>query len=66
MPWTGLARADEPLSEAAFRRTPLDFVGEAVLRWDGDVAGQLAFDPLALGWQTDQGTVPAGLALVRV
>mmetsp|Transcript_70784 Transcript_70784/g.170957 ORF Transcript_70784/g.170957 Transcript_70784/m.170957 type:complete len:466 (+) Transcript_70784:80-1477(+) len=55
-----LARADEPLSEAAFRRTPLDFVGKAALRWDGDVAGQLAFDPVALGWQTDQGTVPAG------
>lgn len=55
-----LARADEPLSEAAFRRTPLAFVGEAALRWDGDVPGQLAFDPLALGWQTDQGTVPKG------
>jgi len=32
-------------------------VGEAALRWDGDVEGQLTFDPLVLGWQTDQGTV---------
>eukprot|EP00908_Phaeocystis_cordata_P005334 Transcript_15812.p2 GENE.Transcript_15812~~Transcript_15812.p2 ORF type:complete len:240 (-),score=76.31 Transcript_15812:614-1333(-) len=55
-----LAPADAPLTEAAFQKLPLDFVGASALRWDGDVASQLAFDPLAKGWQTAAGTTPAG------
>lgn len=55
-----LAPADGPLTEQVFRKTPLDFVGDSVLRWDGDVHTQLAFDPVAKGWQTSVGTVPTG------
>lgn len=37
---------------------PLDFVGPSILRWGGDRATQLEFDPLERGWQTSQGTMP--------
>ena len=30
------------------------------LRWGGDKSTDLSFDPLAKGWQTSEGTVPAG------
>ena len=55
-----LAPAGGPLTEAAFREMPLDFVGNAVLRWGGDVATQLEFNATAKGWETREGTVPAG------
>jgi hypothetical protein len=29
-------------------------------RWDGDRSTQLQFDPVVLGWQTSDGTVPVG------
>lgn len=51
-----LARADEPLTEAAFRKLPLDFVGSSILRWDGDVSAQLEFNASRVA----EGTVPAG------
>ena len=35
-------------------------MGESALRWDGDASTQLPFDPVAKGWQTNQGTMPAG------
>ena len=55
-----LAPADGPLTEAVFQRTPLDFVGLAGLRWDGNVSSTLYFNAKAKGWQTDVGTTPAG------
>jgi len=57
-----IAPADGPLEEATFRRTPLDFVGLAHLRWDGDARTQVSFDSRARGWETRDGTVPAGSA----
>ena len=35
-------------------------MGKSALRWGGDRATQVEFDPVARGWQTDVGTVPAG------
>ena len=55
-----LSPADEPLTEENFRRTPLDFTGLSVLRWDGDHETQLPFDSEARGWQTRVGTTPEG------
>ena len=55
-----LAPADGPLTEAAFRKMPLDFVGNSALRWDGDKGGQLEFDAAAKGWETNVGTTPVG------
>jgi len=55
-----LAPADGPLTEEAFRLTPLDFEGESWLRWDGDVATQLAFNVSERGWETSVGTTPPG------
>jgi hypothetical protein len=55
-----LARADGPLTEEAFRKIPLDFSGPSALRWDGDKSGQLEFDATQRGWETHEGTVPAG------
>ncbi len=40
-----LAPADAPLTEAAFQKLPLDFVGASALRWDGDVASQVSRHP---------------------
>ena len=53
-----LAPAHAPLTEETFRKMPLDFVGPSILRWGGDRATQLEFDPLERGWQTSQGTMP--------
>ena len=55
-----LCPAGEPLTEACFRRTPLDFVGNSALRWGGDVATQLEFNASDRGWETTAGTTPAG------
>ena len=55
-----MAPLDSPLSEQAFRKTPLDFVGNSILRWGGDEATQLEFNSTARGWETDEGTVPLG------
>ena len=55
-----LAAADGPLTEEAFRKTPLDFVGDSILRWGGDKATQLKFNSTARGWETTVGTTPAG------
>ena len=55
-----LAPADAPLTEATFRKLPLDFSGNSALRWDGDLGTQLEFDPEAKGWQTSHGTMPQG------
>lgn len=61
-----LAPADGPLSEEAFRKTPLPFVGPSALRWGGDASAQLEFDPKAKGWETSVGTVPAGSSWRKV
>eukprot|EP00937_MAST-01D_sp_MAST-1D-sp2_P003648 g3648.t1 len=55
-----LAPAGGPLTEAVFVKTALPFVGPSWLRWDGDRSTQLEFDPKARGWETSEGTVPAG------
>jgi len=55
-----LAPADVLLTEEAFRQMALDFVGPSILRWDGNVTSQLAFDPKKLGWETSHGTTPQG------
>jgi hypothetical protein len=39
-----LAPASGPLTEAAFAKHPLDFVGPSVLRWDGDPSTQMPFN----------------------
>jgi hypothetical protein len=51
-----LAPADAPLTEAAFRKQPLDFVGPSYLRWGGDKSTQLAFNAT----RVSVGTSPAG------
>jgi hypothetical protein len=38
----------------------LDFVGNSILRWDGDEATQLEFNATEKGWETNEGTTPAG------
>lgn len=55
-----LAPIDAPLNEETFRKMPLDFVGKSILRWGGDKSTQIQFDPVARGWQTSVGTMPAG------
>ena len=55
-----LAPADAPLTEDTFRKQPLDFVGDSILRWDGDTSTQLEFNPEQKGWGTNQGTMPQG------
>merc|ERR1712032_698700 len=55
-----LAPLGEPLTEETFRKIPLDFVGNSILRWDGDKNTQLEFDAIGKGWQTNQGTFPEG------
>ena len=57
-----LAPADAPLTEKTFGEMPLDFVGDAILRWGGDRATELPYDAKAKGWETNVGTVPAGSA----
>ena len=56
-----LAPADGPLTEETFRKTPLDFVGPGILRWDGDRTTQLEF-PAA---RVSEGTVPTGSEWAR-
>lgn len=51
-----LAPADAPLTEASFRKLPLDFVGKSILRWGGNKSSQLEFE----GDRTSAGTIPAG------
>ena len=46
-----IAPADGPLTEEAFRKTPLDFVGNSILRWGGNKSSQLEFDSKGKGWQ---------------
>ena len=52
--------ADGPLTEESFQRGPLDFVGNSILRWDGDRRTQLEFNVSERGWETNVGTVPEG------
>jgi hypothetical protein len=55
-----------PLSEDLFRQIPLDFVGLSALRWDGNKSSQLTFNTTERGWETNQGTVPAGSSWRKV
>lgn len=55
-----IAPADEPLTEALFQKTPLDFVGNSSLRWGGVNGEKLSFDSAARGWQVSTGVVPEG------
>jgi hypothetical protein len=55
-----MAPLGSPLTESDFRQMPLQFVGQSILRWDGEHSTQLQFNSSARGWQTDQGTVPPG------
>jgi len=56
-----LARADGPLTEASFRKLPLDFQGPSILRWDGDVRSQLQFNAT----RVSVGTSPPGSMWAR-
>ena len=51
-----LAPYGAPLTEATFRRLPLDFVGDSMLRWDGDHSTQIAFNASRVA----VGTMPVG------
>merc|ERR1712039_813261 len=51
-----LAPADGPLTEEAFRKIPLDFVGEGILRWNGSKSTEFKFNAT----RTTIGTYPAG------
>ncbi len=55
-----MAPANEPLTEALFQQMPLAYEGASYLRWDGNIDAQLEFSPAKLGWETNQGTIPAG------
>ena len=55
-----LAPASAPLTEATFQKMPLDFVGNSILRWDGDKSTQVEFNTTEKGWETNEGTAPAG------
>jgi hypothetical protein len=55
-----MAPADGPLNEATFGKLPLDFVGNSILRWDGDYSTQVEFNTTERGWETSVGTVPEG------
>jgi hypothetical protein len=55
-----LAPANAPLTEETFRKMPLDFVGNSILRWGGDKKTQLEFNSLERGWETNVGTMPPG------
>jgi len=55
-----LAPADEPLTEETFRKLPLDFVGNSILRWGGDRSSQVEFNTTEKGWETNVGTIPEG------
>eukprot|EP01045_Picozoa_sp_COSAG04_P000273 COSAG04_NODE_5_length_50521_cov_24.772639_50_plen_192_part_00 len=53
-----LAPAAGPLTEETFGKMPLDFVGNSILRWDGNRSTQLEFNATARGWETNKGTTP--------
>eukprot|EP00656_Telonema_subtile_P001283 TRINITY_DN10590_c0_g4_i1.p1 TRINITY_DN10590_c0_g4~~TRINITY_DN10590_c0_g4_i1.p1 ORF type:complete len:434 (+),score=70.86 TRINITY_DN10590_c0_g4_i1:45-1346(+) len=55
-----LAPADGPLTEESFRKMALDFVGKSTLRWDSNKSTDIQFDTKLKGWETNQGTTPAG------
>lgn len=55
-----IAAADSSLTEETFRMTPLDFVGNSTLRWDGNKSTDIQFNTTERGWETNVGTVPAG------
>ena len=55
-----LAPLASALTEQDFRKMPLAFVGESILRWGGDRSTQLSFNSSERGWETSEGTVPAG------
>ena len=55
-----MAPLASPLTEASFREHPLDFAGNSIMRWGGDRSTQIEFNSTERGWQTDEGTVPAG------
>jgi hypothetical protein len=46
-----LAPADAPLTEAAFQKMPLKFVGNSSLRWGGVGGEQLFFNSTEKGWE---------------
>ena len=51
-----LAPADGELTEAEFSKIPLDFVGDGILRYDGDHSTQLPFKATTVS----KGTFPPG------
>ena len=51
-----LAPADGELTEAEFSKIPLDFVGDGILRYDGDHSTQLPFKATTVS----NGTFPPG------
>lgn len=55
-----LAPAEAPLTEETFRKMALDFTGNSILRWGGNKDTQLEFNTTEKGWETREGTVPAG------
>ena len=55
-----IAPADGPLTEETFGKLPVDFVGNSILRWDGNYSTQIEFNTSRLGWETREGTVPPG------
>jgi len=55
-----LANANGPLTEEEFRKIPLDFDGNSILRWDGEKSTQLEFNTTEKGWETNVGTIPKG------
>merc|ERR1712039_321593 len=57
-----LAPADGPLTEEVFRKIPLDFVGEGILRWGGKNSSDLKFNAT----RTTTGTFPAGSMWSRI
>eukprot|EP01052_Picozoa_sp_SAG31_P011921 SAG31_NODE_687_length_12813_cov_2.597216_3_plen_87_part_00 len=55
-----MAPADGPLDEETFGKLALDFVGDSILRWDGDRSTQVTFNTTEKGWETNVGTTPPG------
>ena len=51
-----IAKADGPLTEATFQKTPLPFAGQPTLRWNGTNGPTQKFN----GTFVSEGTVPAG------
>lgn len=53
-----MAKLSSALAEQDFQKMPLQFVGNSILRWDGDRRTQLEFNSSARGWETSRGTGP--------